>query len=873
MTFSFTVRTSFGASDSALWDETHEGNPRVGVWGSWGRHRVITQARLPIDDSPTSAIPLGPFVLPRDQDYRGDEHLSFLVMASSHYSGDAILDAEQSRTVLRDIQIGMVAVPLRDIIAILRREATQRQQQTFHRVIVRQQHTNDSPAQNPNFEHDTYKGTLVMLFERGTSSKDFSTYRTPKPALRAGLLFGSPEQRQAEERMREILSTEHMRQFGANASGPDAWQPVDGDDGVAEFHITEWQSDVGNLPTVAYLQHEMDACRALLPNSDWQHHEKVYARTPQDAQLLDRSLRATWAASGCSVEDSIAAINAQLTQSPSDPSISPGFIVALRNVADFAREHATTMHYTHDYYYANHTLNTPHSIPPVDLSSTAARSTTAVTVEEVKEGEGTGEEPTETGSENWSTTPITGMANACDCDECGVVPYHVLELLASPQLRDLAATADTPLLRAVVRLMSIMVVFTGQGLVTTGFVNNSGERIAASQVKTLPLKGTIEFSKQSSSGHYWSMLMSRATARAMLEAAGHDVAHDLPDLAPHPAAYERRVPILLMEGTASSDLFILPAGEYAPLIFADAGLAEAYVEEERRRRRQLQMLHERAPTLFGQLKIYQPAQFVEKQADARQTLTPFYRYLTQMQSNMLYQMNPLYGHLKPVQRQARTHGVYIADLLRAAFDDGANGVGLRGIYAGLTREEWDRDIVPVMACLQNQLPMSIVARVSTPAAREVALRQQGHILSTGAVFALRDVPIADMTSALDRHADGMARHGRASSSTAAAPFSHTAIAATTMHATGDILPPFTAMHAHTALPAAAAQSGGTVSNTAPIIGYMEPWMLADKTRAAAMNRELDALHATGELEHIAWIRNRKLSHADDQITMRASLKL
>lgn len=886
----FTLRASFSASDSALWDEDHEGHLRIGAWGSWGRHRLVVQQRLPIDDSPDSATPVGPFIFPLAADCRGDEHVSFMIMASSHFSGDAGLDKEQHDFVARDIQIGVVSVSLRTIAAFLASGDTRP-----HRILVRQTHIFDSDAPTADVLRNTYKGTLALRFDRYGGGGGAPVY-PPPAATNDDLLFGTPATRAAIARMRRLLADEHYRQFGIDATGPDAWPAVDRDPGVAQFHITEWESDVGVLPAVGYVQHEMEQCRELPHRCDWARYRDMYARTIDDALIVEQSLRATWAASGLGVAETLAAVDAQLTQSESDASISPTFLAAVRNLMDYGREHATTLHYTRDFYYANRSGRSEATIAPPDLESANNAPAGAATADGNGDGADSGsgsdtERTEETGSENWSTAPVTGMANACDCDECGMLIHHAFDVVRDFEALVGVGADDTsrgdrvPLLRAMTRVAALFVPFVAQGLVTTAFVDSSGRTLAANEAKVLPLRDTPEFAKQKASGHFYFVAMTRAHVAALLQRAGHDVAADMPDLLPaarEPAAWERRFPVLIVEGTATTDMFILPAGEYAPRIFADAAIAKTFVDEERARRGQLAALRKGAPTLFDQLKLYQPAAYVDKPASDAQTLTPFYRYVSQLQSSLLYRLNPLYGHLKAVHVPSHTHGLYVVDLLRSVFDNGASGAGLRAIYASVGLARWEREVAPVMACLQNQLPISSVARAQTPQAREVAMLQQGHHINMGTLMALAKVERGQAAGeALDRHAIGLARHALTRAPAGARSASARTTAARASWSGGhdgavDLLPSFTALRADSSFSSTAAasalSSARSVTNSAPLIGYLEPWMLQDTARMATIHSELSAMHATGALEHIAFLRNRKLPQADDQITMRASIR-
>lgn len=882
------MRVSMSASENTLWDDDHEGNLRIGVWGSWGAHRLITKAALALDDSPSSAVPIGPFTLPTSDLYRGDEHVWCTIMASSHYSGDAELDKEQHQYVARDIPVGVVAIPLTKIITFLRANDG-----AVHRTAVYQNHAFDVDQRPKADRSAAYKGILLLQFLRYNNGV-FPVY-TP---VRGELLYGTKEQRSAEERMMNLLRAEYGRQFMLDSPDPGVWKPVDDDAKVSRFHITEWESDAGILPPVAYLQHDMDYGRELPEKSDWSQYSALYRRTIEDAMVAEQGLRATWAAAGTSVAESLAAIDAQLTQSNSDASISPHFIVVLRNLVDYAREYATALHYTRDYFYANRTTRAPTAIdldsavgvraPSVPASFCPASRTTARSdgytavdppslAPRIVATEGAFAVPKETGCENWSTTPVTGMANACDCDEGGMIIHHVLELI--PEFESIiGATAPTdgsdpvPLLRALVRVSKLFIPFVVQGLVTTAFVDSSGKQLMASQVRELPLRHSPEFRKQFSSGHFWAMFMTRTQAARLLERGGHNVTRDLRGLVPRGSgAWEERFPVMICEGTATSDVFLLPAGEYAPLIFKDAAVATAYIEEERSRRGQLAILRQCAPTLFEQLKLYQPPQFIDKAPNDDQTLTPFYRYVSLLQSSVLYRMNPRYGHLRAVDTRVHAQGCYIVDFLRSAFDNGANGAALRAIYADLSYRQWSDTVAPVMATVQNQLPLSIVARSRTPQERDMLMRQQGHRLGANILASLSKVgqDPALVRTALDRHAIGQERNLGRSRKWTGQRAGPTSAAAPTM----DLLPSFTALRDVPTVPARGSAVTRPVTNKTPVIGYIEPWILQNPERAAKIQAELTAMHASGTLEHVAFLRNRRLPQSDDQITMRASIKL
>jgi hypothetical protein len=385
---------------------------------------------------------------------------------------------------------------------------------------------------------------------------------------------------------------------------------------------------------------------------------------------------------------------------------------------------------------------------------------------------------------------------------------------------------------------------TCQGLVTTAFVNTQGDHIEFSSLKgQLPLRHSPEFAKQEYGGHYWAWLVPRVAVAAMLEEAGHPVARDLSDLAPPSSvrAWEYKLPSLVLEGTGFTDLFILPPGEWAPLVVGPQAAPEL-IQEETQRRAQLKLLREEAPTLFNMLRIYGPAQYVDKQ-DPDRTLSTFYRYVTQLQSTRLYSMNPVYGHLKPVHTGDRTCAAYLPDLLRRVLCPREyKTVALRAVYAPMGRARWEAEIVPAMAATQNQLPVSKWARGTEPR----TYFAQGQVLARPLLEAAHQLPPhVSWSEALDRYARGRVLHAVDSPDA----------------------PEFTAAHVQTSgLPT-------SEKSSVPIIAFADPWQWRQPERTAAVIKELDALKTKGLLLSAEWTNHRKLPQTDDQLTLCISLRV
>lgn len=828
---SVTFCAAIDSERNALRSEELEGPPSLVVWGSWGGHRCCRRLNVPVGAAPSDAARFGPFLLPTAAEVRGDEHVWLSVMGRTHHSGEDVLDRDQGAWVWRDVFLGLAALPLRDLVAAA---ASGRR---MH-VPFRQNHLLDMEASDKAYAHRTFKGFL-LLDVRGEAAV------LPQPAPGAGLLFGSEALRAANAAMCRMLTDEYDQQFDSRERG--AWKPVDEDKGAGRFAITQWQSDAGVLPPVAYLQHDMFGSRAWPARCDFARHAPLYASTPADAAAFEQGLRATWVGAGVSVDASLAAVRQQLAQAADDARLRPDFVRVMQLVTDFAREHAQNVRYTRDYYYPNAT--------DFDDSDSVAAAATAPP-------DAADAEPV--GTENWSTTPITGASNAGDCDECGMVIHEVLEALGKFTL-GAGADADAdlsayPLLQAVRRVLALMMPCIVQGLVTTAFVDTNGAELAADQIKTLPKRHSPEFRAQHSGGHFWAMWLGRALVADLLRAAGHAVDEDLPQLAPRPRAFEKALPVLVLEGTGMTDPYLLPIGELGELLTRDTASAAAMVAAEKARQRQWKTLRTKAPTLYANLKLYAPPTYIAKQ-DVDQSLSPFYRYVTQMQSNTLYQMNPLYGHLKPVHVKRHEHGHYVPDLLRAPFSADRGGLGLRAIYADVGRARWEAVVAPVMAAVQNQLPMSIVGRAHAPAVAGTTLLPPvpaSHTMTTTAVVALARVPLAQQTAALDRYATGLARHLAAGAGAGAG-------SSGSGSTTGLNLALLAAAPRIGAVASTAASVGGAAAAAGGgITAYLEPWVLAKTDVRDKIRAEIDQLQKTGEM---TWVRTRRLPQADDVINV------
>jgi hypothetical protein len=419
--------------------------------------------------------------------------------------------------------------------------------------------------------------------------------------------------------------------------------------------------------------------------------------------------------------------------------------------------------------------------------------------------------------ENFDANPVWGIVNSADCED--------MSNLGSTVLRQLPAAAavggaETPLLAAAARVCATRIVLDVAASVTGAYVNTEGKELGREELKAvtdLPRIGDAMDARAHVGGHCHGIWEGMAVAAARLGNAGIDVAKELPALhayAQNASAWEKVQPSLVLEGTSSIEAWVLPAGE----VVRATAAPDAAAFEARATTRRAFIKHARtaAPTLFEHFKLeglsFYTAQRPAGDADRRDS--SFYRGVAHLVSPELYAMNPLFGQLTAVEMRTHTRGVEIGAYLRSAMDRSNTNVALVPTFAGIGRAQWDAVVRPVMAVVQNQMPLNAFARFASPAAFEAAALRNDHVLSPAAL---------------------------------ATPGNTLTLAAT---------------------PAAP-----TDTPTAALCIYTFPWRIAEAGVEAAVHRELAALTASGHLASYALVHDKPLAASDDVLTLQLTLRV
>ena len=223
--------------------------------------------------------------------------------------------------------------------------------------------------------------------------------------------------------------------------------------------------------------------------------------------------------------------------------------------------------------------------------------------------------------------------------------------------------------------------------------------------------------------------MSKAAVALALQRGGTDLAKDLPALhraLQEASAADRRAPTLVLEGTASIDPLVLSAGEVARAVMPTGGDAQKFEAEAVTRKGFFKSLlpGSAAAELGSSVSVAASAtpaekspllehahaeglSFYETPQDEERRVNGFYMGINIGNSGELYAMNPAYGHLHFVDPVAMTRGGEFGEILRLPFAS-APKLALVPTFRDVTKKQWDMDIRPVMACIQNQMPLAAV---------------------------------------------------------------------------------------------------------------------------------------------------------------------
>jgi hypothetical protein len=311
------------------------------------------------------------------------------------------------------------------------------------------------------------------------------------------------------------------------------------------------------------------------------------------------------------------------------------------------------------------------------------------------------------------------------------------------------------------------------------------------------------------------------------------------------AAWEHRAPIHLLEGTASSDSLVIPVGEVGEAIFAQGGETVALVQAAVTCKSFLHKLvaeakgaakGEALPPLVAHTTLEGLPFYANKQSP-QQRVSEFYLGVGILASPELAAIDPRLGAVAFIDATTQTRGAEMGSFLRMPYATDT-AVALVPLYGDMSRAEWDRDIAPVMACIQNQMPLACTDLVPPAEQGGAALRRVGQVIPPKVALLAPTVgPHVPLATALDRYA---ARR-----------------------------PTFVAGRVGTRAPS----SDVIVTATDPLLSfYLSSYTVGQPEHMNAIFADLDARRVAGEITGYTLTRDRPLPFADDVYTLTVAVK-
>ncbi len=874
LTLSVTLRAE---SEAGLLGGDWEYAPHIAHWSSFGRQRIAQHSAVL---STTTAVQVGPFHLPlKGTELRGDESVWLKMLASTRHSGIDSIDTAEKGKVERQVQAGLARLPLMDALAAAVEKRTLEISMEDPQLLMSEMNTlrqaEGEKLDEKSVENiavfTAYKGTLLVTptLDAAAGNPSAVMARIQKAAIgecASKLLYGSARMLAAMQQMQGMLLTTYSNEFygkvkeDGSMGGPPTY-PLGAEKSLEHMHLPLYYSEFGVLPPVALTQHRIDNRESGATSEE----RLQYGPARSSALMADKLLASSALRSGMTSDACVSAIRAQLTQSHTDEAIHPDYVNAEMVIADMGTSTANAILYMKDMRYPNKAaVNLKKGAPVTALKPT---STLKVALAVARSLNGTspahaqhrwylagayGAATTETTTaamlevEVESLDPIAlhGIAPADDCEGSSVTGSDVLRNLA--RLATAVTREEAPFLHAAADVVRLRFVSDVVSSVSAAFVDTSGTELTREQtkaIKDLPLIGDELDTRRKVGGHCHGLWLTRYTVAQGLEASGRvNLKRDLPDLARDYAAWEKRLPTYVLEGTASIDALVLPAGEVSQAIMGkNGGDASAFELHAATRKAFLTSLT--APTPLLDNTHAEGVSFYSHAQDLKRRVSSFYMGVSHMLCPELYAMNPLFGQISPINSKSMTRGAEVGQLLRMPLSQKSE-VAFVPTFGRLGRREWDASVRPVMAAIQNQMPLAATDYLPTPKAAELACMRVAHVVPPAVLTTLEKDSALSVGVALDRHALGV------------------------MHRLGDLqtklIPHLAHCHGH---PSRSQRVVLESEEKVTLPFYISSWKLAEKGAMEALVKQMQEYKQEGKITHFTFVSDRPLLNGSDVVTL------
>jgi hypothetical protein len=808
-----TVHATRVEEEAGLLGGDFEFDPFLGSWASWG---ALRRARCTGGLSTQAPVLANEVELPEPSAVRGDEALWLKQMVHTMPSGVEAIDVANTGHEKRELSAGTARVPLEQLL----RAATKGETLTvplIHTQLhaeftgrLRALRGGAADALGPLDDGAiatlatviAYKGqvTLAATFEKVGSHTQAAT-RVLAALERAKetkgkLFYNSPQMVKAHSDMLTELLDSYVHDYVGDEKRAPVY-PLGEEKTLEHLHVPHVVSEFGPMPLGAMAQHRAYDRLFLGKES-----ARFYEPTKDSALFANDQLRSAALRVAMEPAAFVDEVRAHLTQSPTDPTHRPGFVQAVDLIGEMGTFAANRINYTVDQGYPNRAA--------LELVGriTAAEEAVAKRAQVVSAGVAAlgaiARHPAivqlagalhaqlkhtpytmlhqalRTSSSGWrarsyrvaggdtpSTTPSPvqefevmdpypafGLGHADDCDAMAITAADVVRHL--PHLAEVVTREEAPLLHAAADVVRKYYVFIGIASVSGGYVDTNGADLSLEErrkISDLPMIGDDLDKRTKAGGHAIGLLVARAVVADALSRAG--IQHPI-GTAGDFAAWEKRSPIYILEGTASTDGYVLPIGEIGEAVLPAGGDARALEKAATARKAFLKTLATKADesALLKHSSVEGLSFYAVKQ-DPRRRISNFYLGVGLLSSPDLAALDPRLGALAVVDVKQKTRGAEMGRFLRMPFDP-ASAVGFAPVYSRVSKERWEKVVAPVLECIQNQMPLARTDVLESHEEAQVARLRVAQVIPPQVVLAAHGGQLA-LSEAFDRHAKGLAR--------------------------------------------------------------------------------------------------------------------
>lgn len=457
---------------------------------------------------------------------------------------------------------------------------------------------------------------------------------------------------------------------------------------IASLHLVEYMSDQGMQPVSAYWQHLSPYTRAYANESLRQEDLALYGNKAQTEEHLLMMTRSSLRRHGLSEATFIKSVENHYDPANNATNCDGLFITALKAAGDVGTFAGNSANYTADFRFKD--------VGDVDPNGK---------MRHIKRES----------LDSFDSNILNGMGNSDDCEGMDNISSPILLVFGYGRY-DLNGEWETPLMKAMKKVVDNSVIFDVGATVTSAYVDNNNKPINLRELKrNLPTIGDALDRSSHCDGHCYSFMAPRAVVNEML--LNGDI--DKQVVKKLEVSTKQRyldTPILVLEGTGSIESTVLPIDEvYSHDSCRDARL-QARAAFNFMRMLRAKVTDKEAPALFKEMAEMFTGEggeyYIEEQPRDRRIST-FYREVNSIVPVQLYPLDATFMQLNFAKRDTNgrfVYGVNMGELLRSGKDSihKKSEVSLLSPFNGHA-DELLRKAVPSMASITNQMPVMAFA--------------------------------------------------------------------------------------------------------------------------------------------------------------------